>query len=110
VLPSWIHIRALTQPIGSEVLRASLGPGESEALALALELKAEALILDDRPARRLALARGLPLMGTAAVLLRAKQAGFIPAVQPLLDELLRVGFRLSPALREKLLTDARERG
>jgi hypothetical protein len=97
VLPSWIHIRALSQPIGSEILSAALGPGESEALALALELEADALILDERHARRLALALGLPVLGTAAVLLRAKQAGFISAVQPLLDDLLRSGFRLSPA-------------
>jgi len=59
-LPSWIVARELNQPIGSEVVRASLGSGESQAVSLALELKADLVILDDRPARRLALGLGLP--------------------------------------------------
>ena len=109
-LPSWIVVRELRQPIASEVLRASLGRGESEALGLAIELKANAVILDDRPARRLALGLGLPVVGTMGIVLRAKQTGFIPAVRPLLQKLLDVGFRLSPSIREKVLTDAAEQG
>jgi predicted nucleic acid-binding protein len=107
-LPSWIVVRPLTQPVASEILRASLGIGESEALSLTLEVKAELVILDDRPARRLALNLGLPVVGTAGILLRAKRLGFIPEVRALLDEIIRRGFRLSPAIREKLLTDAGE--
>jgi predicted nucleic acid-binding protein len=42
--------------------------------------------------------------------LRAKQTGFITAVRPLLENLLEVGFRLSPAIRDKVLTDAGEAG
>ena len=57
--PAWIRTVAPTQPIGSEVLRASLGPGESEALSLALELRADVVVLDDRQARRLASGLGL---------------------------------------------------
>jgi predicted nucleic acid-binding protein len=38
-LPSWIVVRGLAQPIASEILRASLGAGESEAMSLALEVK-----------------------------------------------------------------------
>jgi predicted nucleic acid-binding protein len=77
-------------------------------LGLALEVRAELVILDDRPARRLALGLGLPVVGTMGVLLRAKRTGTIPAVRPLLEQLLRAGFRLSPAIREKVLTDAGE--
>jgi hypothetical protein len=77
-------------------------------LSLTLEVKAELVILDDRPARRLALNLGLPVVGTAGILLRAKRLGFIPELRPLLDEVIRRGFRLSPAIREKLLTDAGE--
>jgi predicted nucleic acid-binding protein len=107
-LPSWIVVRPLAQPIASDILRASLGAGESEALSLVLEVKAELVIVDDRPARRLALNLGLPVVGTAGILLRAKRLGFIPEVRPLLDEVVRRGFRLSPAIREKVLADAGE--
>ena len=49
-LPPWIRERALQQPIAREVLRASLGPGESEAISLALEIRADRLI-DDAEAK-----------------------------------------------------------
>jgi predicted nucleic acid-binding protein len=94
----------------SEVVRASLGSGESQTVSLALELKADLVILDDRPARRLAFGLGLPVVGTVGILLRAKQTGFITAVRPLLENLLEVGFRLSPVIRDKALTDAGEAG
>jgi predicted nucleic acid-binding protein len=107
-LPSWIVVRSLAHPIASEILRASLGAGESEALSLMLEARAELGIIDDRPARRLALNLGLPVVGTAGILLRAKRLGIIPEVRPLVDEIIRRGFRLSPAIREKVLVDAGE--
>jgi len=107
-LPAWVLVRTLAQPIASNILRASLGPGESEALGLALELKAALVVVDERPARRLAVGLGLPVVGTAGILWRAKQAGLLPAVRPLLDELLHLGFRLSPALRYQVLMDAGE--
>ena len=73
-----------------------------------LEARAELVIVDDRPARRLALNLGLPVVGTAGILLRAKRLGIIPEVRPLVDEIIRRGFRLSPAIREKVLVDAGE--
>ena len=50
-LPEWIREQSLSQEIGSRILSASLGAGESEALSLALELDASLIILDERPAR-----------------------------------------------------------
>ncbi len=82
VLPEWIEQRALTQTIGTVILGASLGLGESEAISLALETKARLLILDDRPARRLAQALRLPLIGTLGILLTAKRKGHISKVKP----------------------------
>jgi hypothetical protein len=51
---------------------------------------------------------GLPVVGTAGILLRAKRLGIIPEVRPLVDEIIRRGFRFSPAIREKVLVDAGE--
>jgi predicted nucleic acid-binding protein len=67
VLPPWIRERALLQPIAREVLRATLGPGESEAISLALEIHADRLIIDERAGRRVAEALGLPLSDGARV-------------------------------------------
>ncbi len=62
--PAWIVVHPLAHPIASEILRASQGVGESEALALAMEVKAELVIVDDRPARRLAVNLSFPVVGT----------------------------------------------
>ncbi len=84
----------MSQAIGPRILRASLGAGESEAIRLALEMKARLLILDDRPTRRLAQALGLPIIGTMGILLAAKQRNFITAIRPNLDALLQHDFRM----------------
>jgi len=104
-LPGFVRELKLSRPIPAAVLRASLDPGESEALSLALEIGANRLILDERPARHVAQGLGLPIIG---VLLAAKQKGLIPAVRPILDALVKNRFRLTPDLYEWLLTEAGE--
>jgi len=107
-LPPWVAERALAQPIGPQILRASLGRGESEAISLAIEADARWVILDDRPARRLAQALGLPVIGTLGILLASKRKGLLPAVQPCLESLTDHGFRISPDLYDHILADAGE--
>jgi uncharacterized protein len=98
-LPAWISEHALTQPLGPQILRASLGTGESEVISLALEIGAQWVILDERPARRLAQALGLPVIGTR---------GLLPAVRPCVDALVSFGFRISPDLYDLVVADAGE--
>jgi predicted nucleic acid-binding protein len=107
-LPVWIRERPLAQPLSSQVLRASLGPGESEASSLALEAHADLLIVDDRPARRQAQALGITIVGTLGVLFAAKRRGFIPAIRPHIEALLAAGFRAAPDLIDRILADAGE--
>lgn len=57
-----------------------LGKGEIAAISLALASNARAILLDDRLARKTATNLGLPVVGTVAVLVRAKTAGLIPAL------------------------------
>jgi predicted nucleic acid-binding protein len=107
-LPTWVSERTLTQPIGPRILRTTLGPGESEVISLALEIGAQWVILDERPARRLAQALGLPVIGTLGVLLASKRRSLLPAVRPCLDALVNVGFHISPGLYDLVLVDAGE--
>lgn len=108
ILPIWTKQQNLTQAIGPLILRASLGKGESEAISLAVEIQARLLILDDRPARRLAQSLFLPVIGTLGVLLAAKQKGLLPEIRPCLDALLQQDFRIAPKLYNQLLSDAHE--
>lgn len=107
-LPEWITEQTLSQSIGTQILSASLGAGESEALSLALELNASLLILDERPARRLAGALGIPVIGTLGILLKAKQLTLISEVKPALNALQEHSFRISPLLYEQALKSADE--
>ena len=48
------------------------------------------------------------MTGTLGVELDAKRRGLVPAVTPLIDELQRVGFRLSDSTRRAVLRRAGE--
>ena len=85
-----------------------LGIGEQSVIAYAVARGNLAVGLDDRQARRLARELGLPVVGTLGVLLRAKRAGAVSVVHPLLDAVQQEGFRLHPALYAEVLALAGE--
>lgn len=108
VLPAWVEIRGLLQPLPTALVRPALGLGEREALALALESKAADLILDDRLARELAILLGLPLTGTLGILVAAKEKRLIESIRPHLDRLLDHHFFIGRDLYRDLLSAANE--
>jgi len=85
-----------------------LGPGESQVLALALEMPGTTVILDDSLARRTAEALHIPLTGTLGVLLSAKRKGLMGEIAPVLDHLQALRFRVSPVTRTVVLKLAGE--
>ena len=86
-----------------------LGPGESEAIALALEVKAEALLIDEAAGRAAALQHGLRPVGALGVLLRAKHKGIIGPIAPLLNRLeTELNFFISDPVRREVLHRANE--
>lgn len=86
-----------------------LGSGESEAIALALELKATQILIDDRAARRIAAARGLSVIGTVGILEQAAASGFLN-LRDSLQKLLHTNFRIDPdVVRTVLDRDAARR-
>ena len=107
-LPEWTEEIAIKQTLTPRMIAARLGLGESEAIALALELDAEELLLDDLAARRLATSLGVPMIGTLGLLLRAKQHGLIPQVKPVLEALRQGGFHISERMFDGILLAATE--
>lgn len=89
-------------------LPSRLGPGEAAALSLAMAQNARAVLLDEAYGRRIARQHGLPVVGTLSVLLAAKQAGLLPAVRPVLGEMVRQGRRISARLQAQVLRAAGE--
>ncbi len=108
LLPDWAILVRLQQPIASRITSARLGAGEREAIALALELNADEILLDDLAARRLAYALKIPILGTLGLLLRAKNRGLIPQIRPLVKALQDHEFRASARFIEGILAAAGE--
>ena len=103
---AWIETREVTDRSIVARLRMVLGAGESEALAQ--EVDADLLILDDEEARDTALVEGLSVVGLLAFLVRAKAWGIVREVWPLLDALKRQGFFISDELYQHVLRMAGE--
>lgn len=105
---AWIHERAT--PIASTFLHLpALDRSEAEAIALAAAQEPMiAVLLDDNPARRVALNAGLVVVGSGGILVLAKRRGLIPAIQPHLGNLRAAGLYLSSAVVARLLEAAGE--
>lgn len=108
-LPSFLHIQAPSDTKCVERLKLEVDAGEAEAIALALELGANRVLIDETIGRGIASREGLHVVGVLGVLLAAKHRRLIPAIRPLIDRLQsEAGFYVAQALRHQLLAEARE--
>lgn len=108
-LPSWLRSQRASDRGLVNSLLAEIDLAEAEAIALAIELKADLLLIDERLGREVAQRKGLQYTGLIGVLLEAKRRGHVSAVRPLLDDLFtKAGFRISMRLRKRTLTLAGE--
>jgi hypothetical protein len=102
---SWLTICQVTNQTLISLLRIELDEGEAEAIALFSENPVDAILLDEKNARRVARQMGLPTLGTVGVLIWAKQNGLILSLQEQLDALQNQGkFRLSQLLYREALS------
>lgn len=104
---TWIRPAALDDIRRADTF-VGIGRGEAEVLALALELHARLVIIDDRRARRFAKRLDIPLTGTLGVMLLAKSRGLVATVQPLIHELQMSGIFFSASLVQSVLELAGE--
>lgn len=106
---AWIRARAVNDRLLVCALSLELDPGEAEAIALAVEVDAELLLIDERRGRIAAMRLGRRVVGVLGALIEAKQRRIVPEVRPLLDRLATdAGFRISRELRARVLETAGE--
>lgn len=104
----WVKIHKISNLALYEKFISELDEGESQAITLALELKADLLLIDETLGRNLAMNSGLNVIGLLGVLLDAKNKGFILEIKPLLDKLIQSNFWIKPSLYNKVLQVAKE--
>jgi len=88
-----------------EELPSGLGRGEREAIALALETRADLVVLDDQQRRRVAREKGLSVAGTVGILIEAREQGRIPSVRRELDRLIEAGMWVDGAFYHRILQE-----
>ena len=84
----WLIVASATDRNRVQELREELDAGEAEAIVLAIERRADILLVDERRARKTATAAGLAVTGLIGVVARAKRDGLIDLAKPVLDELI----------------------
>lgn len=100
----WLIVKAVENQALVNLLRRELHQGESEAIALAVELSADKVLLDEKEARQAARALSLSITGIVGILLRGRQDGSISSLRNVCDRLQQdANFWLSPALRTQIL-------
>lgn len=90
-------------------LRRDLDRGEAATIALAVELKADLVLLDEQDGRHAAQRMSLRPLGVLGILLEAKRKGIVTVVKPHVDNLRQTaGFYLSDAVYQTVLNRAKE--
>ena len=89
-------------------LKQNLDDGESEAIALALEINSDYLLIDELKGRNMAENHGIKIVGLLGILIKAKQQGILTAIKPIMEQLLTIGFRIKPTLFDRVLEEVNE--
>jgi predicted nucleic acid-binding protein len=99
-LPGWCQSLDLSSPPDPSL--ADLDEGERDAIHLALEQRADILLMDDLEGRRAAIAKGISIIGTVAFLEKCSQQGLID-FREAFARLGHTNSRISSAIRQEFL-------
>jgi predicted nucleic acid-binding protein len=105
----WLKTRPASNAPLIRLLTVELHSGEAEAIALALEMNAERLLIDERDGRIAARQLGLSVIGVLGVLLRAKHDGQVKLIKPEIDALrAKANFFVDSTLEAAILATVGE--
>ena len=104
----WVKVSAPTNLQKVQTLQFKLDEGEAQAIALALEINCDLLLMDGM-GTNIARQEGLQTVGLVGVLIKAKEEKIIEEVREVLDDLKNTaGFWLGEKLEKKILEELGE--
>ncbi len=105
----WIKVTAPSNLQKVKTLQINIDEGEAQAIALALEINCDLLLMDERIGTNIARQEGLQTVGLVGVLIKAKEERIIEEVREVLNDLKNVaGFWLGDKLEKKILEELGE--
>lgn len=104
----WIKIYPATNLSNVKKYQHILDKGELEAISIAIDLKADLLILDEKLGRIVATSIGFDITGLVGILIIAKNRGLISSVKEVLNKVISLGCRISQHLYNIALKSCNE--
>lgn len=104
----WIKIYRANNLSNVNEYKYILDEGELEAISLAIELKADLLIIDEKLGRIVASNMGFDITGLVGILITAKNKNLIPSIKYALDKVILLGCRISEKLYNIALKSCNE--
>ena len=92
----WIHVKRISdRALHAQMSSAyNLGAGEVATIILAKELPADLTLMDERKARLLAKAQGVPVLGSVGILEMSYRKGLVQDLRNIYQELEHQGIRI----------------
>jgi predicted nucleic acid-binding protein len=97
--PSWLKILTPTSRLPSTT---RLDPGEADAISLAKQIGAQAVLMDENKGRKVAMDEGLIVVRTLTLLELAAEGNLI-SLEPILDRLRKTTFRIDATLLDEAI-------
>ncbi|MGC1375746.1 MAG: DUF3368 domain-containing protein [Anaerolineales bacterium] len=104
----WIRAIKVQDRLAVDVLLDEMDLGEVETIVLAMEIKAEWVLMDEKKGRRKLTQLNIPKIGTLGILLKAKQLGLISNLKSEIENLQKSGFGIAPRIVDEMLHQAGE--
>ena len=104
----WIKIYSPNDISNVKNYKNILDKGELQAISIAIELKADLLIIDEKLGRIVASTIGFDITGLVGILITAKNKNLIPSIKSALDKVILLGCRISNKLYNIALKSCNE--
>ena len=104
----WVEVVSVQNEEVIVFLRKDIGKGEAETIALAKQMNADIVIIDENAGYQIARHFGLPVVRTFSILKIAKDKKIINKIRPIVEQMVQRGRWYSKNVIDKFLGDVGE--